>query len=1131
MDQPVWPPADVTVGWAPQEGPQHALVKCPIFEILYGGARGGGKALTYDSVVWTPFGPKTMADMQVGSQVCCPDGTVARVIGVYPQGVRDVWDVRLDDGAVVRADGDHLWAHRLTGQKLKASRTDIEGNELRWRLATTDQLREKIEAGGKIRIPVTRPVAMTTARRFKGEIDPYALGVLLGDGSIGENAVRLTTVDAEIVTSMTACGLTVEPHNDPISFGVHGITKSMQRLGLSGCRSHEKFIPHEYLYATPERRLALLQGLLDTDGHIDERGHIQFVSTSPRLAEGVQTLVRSLGGKATMTDKIGSYRTSDGDVRECKRVYMLYIRLPVPADGFRLTRKREKFYGKGWNGGHELTRKIVAIEQAGQAETVCIKIDHPAGLFLTDGFVVTHNTDGMLGKFGIKADLYGPSVKALFVRKHQPDLSAAISRAREIYEPLGARWSERKLTLTMPNRAFIRFRHFKYEKDIEQEQGQDYTDVFIEEITQYSDFAPIKKLMASLRSAAGTPAQFHATANPGGPGHLWVKERYIDPHPAGWKVLNETLERTGNTVQRIYIPAKVWDNKILLTQDPTYVDRIAMSGSEALVDAWLDGKWDIIEGAYFDCWSEERHVLRPFAIPMHWVRFRSFDWGSAKPFSCGWWAVAGEDFTTSEGHVIPKGAMVRYRELYGKKGANQGVKWTVEKVAEEICAQEAPDEYVRINYSVADPAIFKESGGPSIAERMARPPNASKAKPLRFEPGDNSRTTEGGSIGGWDMMRQRMIGYGDRPMIYCFSTCVDSVRTIPTLQHDERRPDDVNSEGEDHCFVAGTLVDTNTGPVPIESLTPGKHAVWSAGQWRRNFAPRRTRRDAEVVRLRFSDGQEVVCTPDHRFMDYSGEWRYARDLRNVEVSCDLSLSAAQSRNLTARAITGAARISSGAASAFIERFGRGTTGQSRTGRTSTIRMVTEPTMRQPTWNAFLWRLTWAESMAQKVRSAANARSTRQGAPLRNGMVAMQGVSGTAGITSATSGPSWSSAWRQHAMSAVANILSRSRASSRASSVAVPVRPVRCVSVESAGRADVYCIDEPETRAFTISGGLIVHNCADEWRYACMSRPWTREAPPPPVADRSEEPLGGLSMDQLWAEHSKMARDVERRTRL
>jgi len=384
-------------------------------------------------------------------------------------------------------------------------------------------------------------------------------------------------------------------------------------------------------------------------------------------------------------------------------------------------------------------------------------------------------TDGMIGKNAIKADKYGSHQKGIFFRRELPQLEAAIERTKEIYIPLGWKWAEQKKLFTAPNGATLKFRPLERDADAEKYQGHDYTDLYFEELTNYPDPKPVNKLRGTLRSAHGVPCQFHATCNPGGPGHNWVKARYIDPAPMGYKVL---LDDDGN--ERVFIPARVADNRILLENDPGYIARLKQSGSEQLVRAWLEGDWNVIEGAFFDCWTT-RMVLTPFEVPEDWTRFVSFDWGSAAPFSAGWWAIVTDDYR-HDGIVLPRGAMVRYREWYGAKGPNKGLKLTAEQVAQGI--QKRTTE--KLNYAVADPAIFSEDGGPSIAERML---------PIPFHKADNKRVARHGQIGGWDQMRARMVG----DMLYCFNTCADSIRTIPTLQHDANKAEDLDTSAEDHA--------------------------------------------------------------------------------------------------------------------------------------------------------------------------------------------------------------------------------------------------------------------------------------------------------------------------------------------
>jgi hypothetical protein len=421
-------------------------------------------------------------------------------------------------------------------------------------------------------------------------------------------------------------------------------------------------------------------------------------------------------------------------------------------------------------------------------------------------------TDGVLGEWLSHADKYGQNAIGLMVRRTYKQLTETMERSRQIYTPLGAKLVDD--TWRFPNGARLRFAYLERDADAENYQGASFTRIYVEEITNFPSEKLILKLMATLRSGAGVPCGFRATGNPGGVGHHWVKARYINPAPLGWKVGRYPFlnPRNGKTIvrDRVFIPSRVEDNPHL---DDTYVANLQMQGSPALVKAWLEGDWSVIEGAFFPEWSNEKHVISPFVIPSHWLRFRSMDWGSASPFSVGWWAVVGDDYSlgasgdssgllvrngqdarTNMGY-LPRGSLVRYREWYGASSPNVGLKMPAEEVGIQIKLKEKDDP--KITYGVLDPAAFASDGGPSIAERLAR-------GGVRFRPADNKRVATRGAMGGWDQLRSRLIGSrtddgGQRPSIYFFSTCTESIRTLPALQHDTDKPEDVDTDSEDHA--------------------------------------------------------------------------------------------------------------------------------------------------------------------------------------------------------------------------------------------------------------------------------------------------------------------------------------------
>lgn len=412
-------------------------------------------------------------------------------------------------------------------------------------------------------------------------------------------------------------------------------------------------------------------------------------------------------------------------------------------------------------------------------------------------------TDGSLGDWIFHQARYGRHARGLFVRRVAEDLADAIERGKELYEPLGARWTDKGKMFRFPNGAILRFRYLDKDKDAQHYQGHAYTRVYIEELTQFPSPKPVNMLKAACRSAHGVPCGFRATCNPGGPGHTWVRARYIDNGP--FNIVTEEFDNpfTGEKIQaeRVYIPAKLSDNPILLKSDPNYVARLHQVGSEALVQAWLLGLWDIVEGAFFDNFRSAKHSIEPFNIPTAWLRFRSFDWGYAAPFSCGWYAIVGDNTVVrnsqGEALVLPRGCVIKYREWYGIKrnkngeiDPNTGIRLEAEAVAAGILEREAGEV---IAYGVADPAMFAQISGPSIAERMI-------GLGVMWRPADNKRVARLGAVGGWDQMRARFTGDADgRPMLAFFTTCKDSLRTIPTLPHDPDKAEDLDTTAEDHA--------------------------------------------------------------------------------------------------------------------------------------------------------------------------------------------------------------------------------------------------------------------------------------------------------------------------------------------
>lgn len=394
-------------------------------------------------------------------------------------------------------------------------------------------------------------------------------------------------------------------------------------------------------------------------------------------------------------------------------------------------------------------------------------------------------SDFLLGDYLQDVGTYGTAWQGVIFRRTYPELEELVARSREMYPATGAEWHEQKHRWSWPNGAVLRMRYLEREQDATRYQGHQYTWVGWDELTQWASAYAYRYLRARLRSAHKVDRKrIRAAANPGGVGHHWVKSMFIDPAPGGFEPLLDP--ETGMT--RMFIPARLRDNTVLLANDPGYAGRLKGLGSPEMVRAWLEGDWSVIQGAYFPEFSMNRHVIAPRALPEHWTRFRAVDWGTASPFACLWCAVSDGELVE-----IPRGCIVVYREWYGSTGEpNVGLKMDAVRVARGIAERTPQGETIR--YSVLDPACKAFTGvGPTIMETFA-------LNGVPAAPGDNTRIARRGALGGWDQVRQRLVGDDDgRPMLLVFNTCKDLIRTLPALQHDQTNPEDVDTDGEDHA--------------------------------------------------------------------------------------------------------------------------------------------------------------------------------------------------------------------------------------------------------------------------------------------------------------------------------------------
>jgi phosphate starvation-inducible PhoH-like protein len=362
-----------------------------------------GRAQPLGRRVLTPSGFRAIGSLRVGDLVIGSDGRPTPVLGVYPQGRKEVLRVRAQDGATTLCCAEHLWFVTTPDDRShgKSGRV-VETQEMVGRLRRHHQHR--------FELPL-----LTGPAEFEPQdvpLEPYALGLMLGDGCLTTSTTpSFTTADPELADALEAALPAIElkrksevdyvlRHTEGGRGGVivsNPVTVALRELGLAGTRSSAKFVPQVYLHNSPAVRHAVLQGLLDSDGGpVTQRGRtcrVQYTTCSKRLAEDVLYLVRSLGGVAYRRRRPAAGRppglARGRSVRHRSDAFILDIRLPRELEPFRLARKRDIYRDCG--GGRPM-RFVESIEPAGEAETVCIQIAAADSLYVTDDFLVTHNT-------------------------------------------------------------------------------------------------------------------------------------------------------------------------------------------------------------------------------------------------------------------------------------------------------------------------------------------------------------------------------------------------------------------------------------------------------------------------------------------------------------------------------------------------------------------------------------------------------------------------------------------------------------------------------------------------------------------------------------------------------------------
>ncbi len=453
----------------------------------------------------------------------------------------------------------------------------------------------------------------------------------------------------------------------------------------------------------------------------------------------------------------------------------------------------------------KVTEAVQMKVWAAQAGSQVLFLSSPVFETLFEGTRGPGKTDALLADFCQHVSQgYGAAWRGILFRSTYKQLSDVVAKSKawfKLWFP-GAKFNESEYVWTFPDGEQLLLRYMSRPADYENYHGHAYPWIGWEELTNWATSEMYKMMFSCCRSTTpGMPRKVRATTNPYGRGHNWVKERFQLPGMRG-KII-----KTPGEPDRVAIHGHISENRILLDADPEYLKNIrAAAKNPAQLKAWLDGSWDITSGGMFDdLWHTQVHCVSTFPVPRTWTVDRSFDWGSSKPFSIGWWAESdGSDLVLANGRRIRtvRGDVFRIGEWYGcKKGSeNEGLRMLASDIAEGIKFREMGMGLAgRVKPGPADPAIWSEENGNCIAKDML-------AKGIRWEKADNSRKQ------GWEQVRKRLSnalnldeegtkldGPREKPGVFVVAErCPAFVRTVVPIPRDETDPDDVDSDVEDH---------------------------------------------------------------------------------------------------------------------------------------------------------------------------------------------------------------------------------------------------------------------------------------------------------------------------------------------
>lgn len=375
-------------------------------------------------------------------------------------------------------------------------------------------------------------------------------------------------------------------------------------------------------------------------------------------------------------------------------------------------------------------------------------------------------TFALLMDFASHSNHYGRDAKGILFRKTNAELEEAITIAKDIFQGF-AKWRVGDRMWVFANGGTLKLRFLDRDDDCQRYHGHSYSWVGFDEIGNWPTSFPYLFMFSSLRSARGVPLYMRATGNPGGVGAAWVKKRFIDSKSPG-----KVYATDGHTSQ--FIPSRLEDNPLLMA-DGKYEENLKQL-PDHLYKAFRWGDWEVFAGQVFSEFRPESHIIQPFPLDSSWYKFASLDWGYARPYSIGFWALGQE------------GRLIRFTEFYGSKNHdNEGTRESIREVFTKVSEAAA---FVGIEDMVADPACWSKMG---FSEESVE--SVFNEYFTMFK-GVNDRINGANAL--HNFFKTKLSDGG--PMLCVFPNCKDFIRTIPALTEDKNKPEDVDTRLEDHVY-------------------------------------------------------------------------------------------------------------------------------------------------------------------------------------------------------------------------------------------------------------------------------------------------------------------------------------------